>query len=337
VSAPSSDGERFVVTADIRAAVKGRETETLDRLGVPWRKGKPHIDCPYPDHGGNDDWRWDRRKTRAFCTCIGKRPGERGSHSIFDVVALIEGVEFDTAKVRVAEIIGRSDLIKTKSGGKRHQATDAASLLNPDPENRNDDLVWIYLGNRLGVDPDRVPRPRTRAVGIKALGYFDPPPHEGKKPAKPTLIATTPCVVFEQIDRDDNIHAHRIYLAEDGLGKADLGITAEGKPRAPKKSARIIADDNTSGRSVLWGDPLTATLVILCEGIETASAVALAFQAEIEAGEILVAACINAAGIENFKPWPESKEAIVAADRDEAAAGGRAPSRRGGAVARNAQ
>ena len=114
-------------------------------------------------------------------------------------------------------------------------------------------------------------------VGIKAPGYFDPPP-QGKKSDKPTLVATTPCAVFEQVDRDRKVHAHRIYLAEHGLGKADLGITADSKPRASKKSARIIGDDSTSGCSVLWGDPFRATLVILAEGIETASAVALAFQ-----------------------------------------------------------
>jgi len=194
--------------------------------------------------------------------------------------------------------------------------------------------VWTYLGYRLGLDPGRVPRPTTRVVGIQALGYFDPPPREGKQAAKPILVATTPCAVFEQIDRDGNVHAHRVYLAKGGLGKADLGIDANGKPRVPKKSAKIIGDDNTSGRSVRWGDPLTATLAILCEGVETASAVALAFQAEIKAGEILVVACINAAGIENFKPWPQTKAAIVAADRDEAADGGRALSRRGERAAR---
>jgi hypothetical protein len=327
--------DRYVKTADIRAAVKGRESDILDRLRIPWRKGNPHIDCPYPDHGGADDWRWDSRKYRAYCTCIGKRAGEKRSHSILDVVALIESVDFDTAKIRVAQIIGRTDLIKTKSGGNRRQAADARSLLNPAPENRNDDLVWIYLGHRLNVDPDRVPRPTTRAVGIQALGYFDPPSQKGKKTGKPILVATAPCAVFEQIDRYGNIHAHRIYLAEDGVGKADLGVDSNGRPRAPKKSARIIGEESTSGRSVVWGDPLTSTLAIICEGVETGAALALAFQAEVGAGKILVAACVNAAGIENFKPWPETQKVIVAADRDEAVEeGGPVPSRRGENAAR---
>jgi Toprim domain len=327
--------DRYVQTAAIRQVVQGHEIAVLAALGIDWRPGCGHIDCPYADHGGRSDWRWSERKRRAFCTCIGKRAGEKRSHSLFDVVALKEGIDFEAAKIRVAEIIGRPDLIKTKSSGKRHQTTVAESLLNPPPDNRNDDLVWIYLGSRLGVDPDRVLRPRTRVLGIQALEYFDPPSQKGKKTAKPILVATTPCAVFEQTDRDGNIHAHRIYLAVGGLGKANLGSDANGKPRVPKKSAKIIGDDNTSGRSVLWGDPLTATLAILCEGVETASAVALAFQAEIAAGEILVAACINAAGIENFKPWQGTTEVIVAADRDEAAADGdQLASRRGEHAAR---
>jgi hypothetical protein len=327
-------GDRYVKTAAIKEAVKGQELTVLTALGIDWSPGaRKHIRCPYPDHAGDADWRWDERKRWAFCTCIGKRAGEKRSHSIFDVVALKEGIDFEAAKIRVAQIIDRSDLIKTKGDGERHQATDPESLLKPRPDNRNDDLAWNYLGYRLGVHPDRVPRPRTRVVGLKALGYFDPPP-QGKKTAKPTPVTTTPCAVFEQVERDGKIHAHRIYLAEGGLGKADLGLDASGKARDPKKSAKKSEDDYTSGRSVLWGDPATATVAIICEGVETAAAIALAFQAEIEAGEIQVVSCINAAGIENFKPWPETKEVIVAADRDEAADGGHAPSRRGEHAAR---
>jgi hypothetical protein len=328
--------DRYVETAPILEAVKGHELTVLASLSIDWSGGdRKHIRCPYPDHGGGADWRWDERKRRAFCTCIGKRAGEKKSHSIFDVVALKEGIDFNDAKISVAQIIGRSDLIKPKGDGERHQATDPESLLKPRPNNRNDDLAWIYLGHRLGVDPDRAPRPRTRVAGIEALGYFDPPP-QGKKSDKPILVATTPCAVFEQVDRDGKIHAHRIYLAEGGLGKADLGLDASGKARDPKKSAKKIEDDdNTSGRAVLWGDPATATVAIICEGVETAAAVALAFQAEIEAGETLVASCVNAAGIENFKPWPATERVIVAADRDEAPKDqSRPPSCRGERAAR---
>jgi hypothetical protein len=306
----------------------------LAALGIDWRPGYGHVDCPYSDHGGKSDWRWDEGKRRAFCSCIGKREGEPRSHSIFDVVVVKEGIEYEAAKIRVAQIIGRSDLIKIKGVAKGHQATDANSLLSAPSDRRDDSLPWIYLGHRLGVVPDRVPRPRTRAVGIKSLGYFDPPP-PGKKTGKPTLVATTPCAVFEQVDREGRLHAHRIYLAEGGIAKADLGLDANGKQRDVKKSAKKILDDHTSGRSVLWGDPTTATLAVLLEGIETAAAVALVFRAEIEAGEMLVVACINAVGIENFRPWPATKSVIIGADRDEASKGdGRPPSRRGERAAR---
>ena len=41
---------RFVGTKPIRDAARGRETDILDALGIPWRNGRPHIHCPYPDH-----------------------------------------------------------------------------------------------------------------------------------------------------------------------------------------------------------------------------------------------------------------------------------------------
>ena len=45
------------------------------------------------------------------------------------------------------------------------------------------------------------------------------------------------------------------------------------------------------------GDPSRAPHIVLAEGIETAAAVAPAFTAEIQAGEIAVAAAISATGI----------------------------------------
>ena len=118
--------------------------------------GRPHIDCPYPTHGGKDDWRWDSQKSRAFCTCIVK------SELIFDVVMKIEHLDFEAAKIRVAEQIGHSDLIREDSGNGR-QATDVASLLNPPAGNRDDTLPIAYLAHRLGVAPDAVPVPGRRS------------------------------------------------------------------------------------------------------------------------------------------------------------------------------
>jgi hypothetical protein len=99
--------------------------------------------------------------------------------------------------------------------------------------------------------------------------------------------------------------------------------------------AKAIDGDNTNGRAVLWGDPHTALLIIVCEGIETAAAVALAFKAEIEAGRVLVAAAIHANGLEAFDAWPAAERLVVAADRDEAPkSSGQPASRRGEHAAR---
>jgi hypothetical protein len=97
---------RFVPTNAIKRGVAGRETEVLDALGVDWRSGRPHIPCPYRDHADdNASWRWDGRKGKAFCTC-------NKAASIFDVVAKVAGGDFEAAKIRVAELLKRDDLIR---------------------------------------------------------------------------------------------------------------------------------------------------------------------------------------------------------------------------------
>src|SRR5262245_22311443 len=55
----SASGEFYVAKREIQEAVRGREPVVLDALGIDWRAGRPHIDCPYPEHGGKRDWRWD--------------------------------------------------------------------------------------------------------------------------------------------------------------------------------------------------------------------------------------------------------------------------------------
>jgi hypothetical protein len=45
----------------------------------------------------------------------------------------IEGTTFDASKIRTAEILGREDLIRVRTGGDRYQRQDARSLLNPQP------------------------------------------------------------------------------------------------------------------------------------------------------------------------------------------------------------
>jgi phage/plasmid primase-like uncharacterized protein len=316
---------RFVATAAIRRAVAGRETEVLEAIGINWRAGRPHITCPYRDHADdNPSWRWDAKHAKGRCTCT-------QGDSVFDVVMKVERTDFNAAKVRVAELLDLRDLIRTKGGEgnpKRHQATDAASLLSAPADFRDDRLPVAYLARRLGVTVKDVPIPSTPMVGLKELGYYDPSAPGSK--AKPKLVGAFPCAVFGTVAADGRTHAHRIYLARGGAGKADLGAGPDGRPRDPKKSARIIGDDNTSGRSVLWGNPERAPWIILCEGIETAAAVALAMSAEIAAGEVAVAAAISANGVETFQPYPVTRRITVAADRDEATkTKGKPASRRG--------
>src|SRR6476620_8175477 len=97
---------RFVTTVAIRRAISGHETDILDAIGVPWKDGRPHINCPYRDHADdNASWRWDTKRAKAQCTC------SKGD-SIFDVVLKVLGCDFEAAKIRVAELLNRRDLIR---------------------------------------------------------------------------------------------------------------------------------------------------------------------------------------------------------------------------------
>ena len=300
--------ERWVATRAIQEAVKGRESEVLQAVGIPWDDGAGHIKCPYPDHADdNPSWRWHERRAKAYCTC-----SER-SQSIFDVVGRCENIDFEAAKLRVAEILGRQDLIRARDG-QRHQAMDAASLLRPPPDQRDESLARSYLAYRLDVPPDQVPMPSTPVVGWRSLAYYDPP---AKRGGQPKLVGHHPCVVFGTHAPDGRRHGHRIYVQPEGAGKAELGRRTNGWPRDAKKSATLKEGQSAAGCVVLWGDPAKAPHLILGEGIETAAALALARQPEIEAGEVVVAAALSTAGIRSFQPWPATRRITIAADRDE--------------------
>jgi hypothetical protein len=223
---------RYVRTKDAQQAIEGRETEIVQAVGIPWTTGqRTHIDCPYPEHQGKSDWRLmekGRGKGKAICTCTDGK-----TDSAFDIVSKVLGIGFEEAKIWCMEAIGRTDLIRERSGNGQYQATDAESLLNAPPERRDDSLPRAYLAHRLGVEANAVLMPTTPAVGLRALGYYDPP--KGKGTGKPVHVGDFPCAVFGTVDAQGREHAHRIYVAADGAGKADLGRGPNGTARDPKK------------------------------------------------------------------------------------------------------
>ena len=160
-----------------------------------------------------------------------------------------EGIDFEAAKLRVAEILGRHDLIKARHR-ERYQTMDAASLLRPPADQRDDDLVRAYLAHRLGVAPADVPLPSTPAVGWRSLPYYDPP---AKRGGKPKLVGRYPCVVFGTVAPDGRAHAQRIYVNADGEGKADLGVAPDGQQRDAKKSAKLPRGASAAGCAVAVG------------------------------------------------------------------------------------
>lgn len=247
VLARDGEAERFVITAEAREAVIGREETILDALGIPFREGRPHVTCPYPEHGGENDWRWNDKRARAICTC------SKGD-TIFDVVMKVEGLNFEEAKIRCMEVVGAGGLIKVKheredDPDNKYQGTTAHALLNSiKPRFRDDHLPALYLAGRLGVADDEVLMPTTFVRGITHMPYWE---GGATKSAKPKVIATPPAAVFQQVGADRKTHAHRIYLSPDGRAKADLGMQKNGQKRDPKKSAKKIDDnDNPNGRSV---------------------------------------------------------------------------------------
>jgi hypothetical protein len=92
-----------VPTDAVKTAAEGREAEIVRAIGVRW-DGRTHVTCPDPKHlDNNPSWRL-MPDGKAVCSC-------RPPHSVFDVVGYVEGLDFEASKIRVAQIIGRDDLI----------------------------------------------------------------------------------------------------------------------------------------------------------------------------------------------------------------------------------
>jgi phage/plasmid-associated DNA primase len=110
--ANASRGARYVRTKDAERLIKGRGQEALQKIGVPWPGRGTHIHCPlglHPDN--NPSWRWDKDCDRYFCTC--------GNGSIFDVVMRMCHLDFEGAKIHIAELLDRTDLVRESGGGSR--------------------------------------------------------------------------------------------------------------------------------------------------------------------------------------------------------------------------
>jgi hypothetical protein len=155
--------DRFVATANIRAAVKGRETDLLDALNIHWREGNPHIACPYPDHADeNPSWRWDARKARAFCTC--------GSLSVLGVLMKVESIGFDLAKIRAAELLGLPDLIRERRTRKRKGGRG-----NIPPEQHRNGATAAGCTLAAYAEAKRLPIEFLQMIGLSQINYQGSP------------------------------------------------------------------------------------------------------------------------------------------------------------------
>ena len=114
----------YVDTQEIKDRVAGQEDGVLASLGVDWRSGRPHINCPYPAHNDrHPSWRWDERERRAFCTCI---PGE--ADDIWRIIQKVQGCDFVGAKLFAARAISPWSIRK-----KGEQSGDRVSPPPPPP------------------------------------------------------------------------------------------------------------------------------------------------------------------------------------------------------------
>jgi len=181
----------FVTTPGIRAAVKGRENDLLDALHIDWRRSAPHMPCPYQDHDDiNPSWRWDERKCKAFCTC--------GVRDVLGVLMGVEGIGFDAAKIRAAELLRRPDLIRERRARKRKKRGSGM----PAEERRNG---AAHAGCRLAeyAEAKQLPLEFLRVNGLGEISYQGSPairiPYfasDGSNPAIRFRIALNGCDRF---------------------------------------------------------------------------------------------------------------------------------------------
>jgi phage/plasmid-associated DNA primase len=125
---------RYVKTDVAEQMVKGREAEVVRGVGIAWH-GRDHIHCPYGTHPDrNPSWRLTEQGL-AICTC-------RTAHNVFQVVMAMEGIDFDAAKLRVVEILGRQDLIIEPDASKGCTLAQIAEAKGLPIEFLHDTMGW---------------------------------------------------------------------------------------------------------------------------------------------------------------------------------------------------
>lgn len=133
---------------------------------------------------------------------------------------------------------------------------------------------------------------------VPSLGYW-----EGNR-----QIASCPAIITRVVNAAGKaVSLHRTYLAMDGVGKANLGVTADGDERVARKMMGIPATRSWATSAARLA-PLRRVLAV-AEGIETALAVK-------ELTGFHTWATLSAPFMETFEP-PQGVEAIwIFADKD---------------------
>jgi hypothetical protein len=191
---------------------------------------------------------------------------------------------------------------------------DAASLLRPPADQRDDHLPRAYLAHRLEVTSESVPIPSTQVAGWRSLAYYDPPPKKGGEPPyrRPLPLRgvwyararwAAPCA-------SDLCRAG--WRRQGRAGQSVQWSAARSEEVGPAQGG----SERCRMRRLVWRSN-SGTAPGPRRGHRDTAAVALGHRRELETGELVVAAALSTAGIRSFQPWPNTRQITVAADRDE--------------------
>jgi len=296
-----------MTTDEVKRRGAGRYHEVVAALLGPEYTDGRHHDCPVHD-GEGAQFRWDRRREGWFCY------SESGD--AFDLIQRLESCTFPEAVQRAAEILG----LEPNGNGRHHRARVATPkhkpVVAPPPATKEKPKAKGWDACKATWDashpldhPEAAPgRAYLKARGLKvpdpppaalrchpALPYYEDGQEVGRFPALVALVKDAmgePCAV------------QRIYLAEDGSGKAPL---PDGLPA--KKSLGDLQGGSVRLDEARPGEPLA-----IAEGPETAEAVR-------EATGLPTWATVSAAGMAAVVIAKEVGVVYVAADLDRSKAG----------------